>query len=90
MDGSNREPRLPAQRPHLRHVLVLVPLGDDEQLGQSLGVLVPDIKPHLPHQVLLVLVQLRVAPPLQDLLQLQLLLRASTAKSSNLSSAQLS
>ena len=28
---------------HLRHVLVLAPLGDEEQLGQALGVLAPQL-----------------------------------------------
>lgn len=66
------------QHPHLGNILVLVPFGDDEQLGQGLWVVVTDVKSHLPHQILLVLVELRVAPALQDLLQLQLLLTAKS------------
>lgn len=62
-----------AETPHLGDVLVFVPLGDDEQLGQGPWELVPDLKPHLPHQVLLVLVELSVGPALQDLPQLLLL-----------------
>lgn len=59
--------------PHLGHVLVFVPLSDDQELRQGLWVLVPDVVPHLPHQILLMFIELSVAPSLQDLLQLLLL-----------------
>lgn len=69
------------QHPHLGNIFMLVPFGDDKQLCQSLWVLVTDIISHLPHQVFLMLIQFSVAPPLQYLLQLQLLLMGITGKS---------
>lgn len=66
------------QHPYLGNIFMLVPFGDDKELCQSLWVLVTDIISHLPHQVFLMLIELSVAPPLQYLLQLQLLLMGIT------------
>lgn len=52
---------------------MFIPLGDQEQAGQSLWETLLDFMPQLPHQVLLMFIQLPRPPPLQDLPQLQLL-----------------
>lgn len=58
---------------YLHYVFTLVPLGDEEQLGQTLRVMVADLCAKLPQELLLVLEELCVVFVVHDFLQLHVL-----------------
>lgn len=66
----------PSLNSYLDYVLTLIPLGDEEQLGQTLRITVADFNAELPQQLFLVLEKLCVVFVVHDFFQLHVLQRA--------------
>lgn len=65
---------------YLHYIVPLVPLGDEEQLGQTLWVALPDVVAELPQEILLVLKELRVVFVVHYFLQLNKLWEKDATK----------
>ena len=70
------------QAHHLDRVLTFVPLGDEEQLGQTFGITVTNQRAKLPQELLLILEDLGVVFVVHDLLQLLVLQEAERSPTS--------